>query len=266
MENENINTSPDRKRIYFILMILSSVIIVYSSIMFILSPAERLKKESEEFSGRNEELLKADEKILFDSAYIKLMEEKSFLQSKVMMAETDSIYLSINLSDSIADIEISGVVVHSARINSRRVSKIFYSGDDYLILSMLSSPLTINKDYSTIEKEPLSFKMAPKDTSEYKPDILPDTSDVEPVNYIFEMENGIKICIYQSESTTFAEKKSRFYLDLGDRLRNAWNSFKSVAMFRIPEYHPRIKLRLNKADAKIIYRALPLKGQVAVHR
>jgi len=234
--------------------------------MFILSPIERLKKEDEEFRVRNEELLKADDKILFDSAYIKLLEEKSFLQSKIMMAENDSIYLTINLNDSTADIEISGVVVHRAKINRKRVSKIFYSGDDYLILSMLSSPLTINKNFSTIEKEPVSFKMAPKDTSEYKPDILPDTSDIEPVNYIFEMENGVKIHLYQSENITFAEKNSRFCLDLNDRLRHAWNSFKSLAMFRIPEYHPHIKLRLNKADAKIIYRALPRNGQVAVHR
>jgi len=33
------------------------------------------------------------------------------------------------------------------------------------------------------------IKMAPKDTSEYKPDIMPDTSITEPVNYILEM-NG----------------------------------------------------------------------------
>jgi hypothetical protein len=41
---------------------------------------------------------------------------------------------------------------------------------------------------------------------------------------------------------------------------------KKVVTFRVPEYHPFIKIRLNRADAKIIYRAIPYHGQVAVYR
>ena len=33
------------------------------------------------------------------------------------MAETDSIYLTLNMKDSTADLEISGVVVHKAKMN-----------------------------------------------------------------------------------------------------------------------------------------------------
>ena len=57
---------------------------------------------------------------------------------------------------------------------------------------LLSSPMNIVSDLATIRKEPLMIKMAPKDTSEFKPDIIPDTSDYEPVNYILEMDNGIQ--------------------------------------------------------------------------
>ncbi len=66
---------------------------------------------------------------------------------------------------------------------------------------MLSSPMTIVNDIATIKKEPLMIKMAPKDTSEFKPDIIPDTSDYEPVNYILEMDNGIRIFVYQDTDT-----------------------------------------------------------------
>jgi hypothetical protein len=37
-----------------------------------------------------------------------------------------------------------------------------------------------------------------------------------------------------------------------------------VAVFKVPEYHPFIKIRLPQADAKIIYRAIPRNGQISV--
>jgi hypothetical protein len=49
-------------------------------------------------------------------------------------------------------------------------------------------------------------------------------------------------------------------------MQDTWNSLKSVALFNVPEYHPFIKMRLPRADAKIIYRALPKNGQIAVFR
>jgi hypothetical protein len=36
-------------------------------------------------------------------------------------------------------------------------------------------------------------------------------------------------------------------------------------LFRIPEYHPSIRLRIHRSDAKIIYRALPEHGQIGVY-
>ena len=58
-----------------------------------------------------------NKKIFSDSTYLKLLKEKAFLQSRIVMAETDSIYLTLNLADSTANLEISGVVVHHAKIS-----------------------------------------------------------------------------------------------------------------------------------------------------
>ena len=52
--------------------------------------------------------------------------------------------------------------------------------------------------------------MAPKDTSEYKPDIMPDTSITEPVNYILEMTNGTRIYVYQEEDEKPSDKNGTF--------------------------------------------------------
>jgi hypothetical protein len=110
------------------------------------------------------------------------------------------------------------------------------------------------------------IKMAPKDTSEYKPDIIPDTADYEPVNYVMEMENGIVILVYQEEKLNPGDRLHLFGFDLKYRLRNILNAMKSILTFKVPEYHPFIKLRLPRTDSKIIYRALPEHGQIAVYR
>ena len=109
------------------------------------------------------------------------------------------------------------------------------------------------------------IKMAPKDTSEYKPDIMPDTSLTEPVNYILEMTDGTRIYVCQLENEKLQDRRSRFSFDLSYRMRDAWNSIKSIIRFRVPEYHLFIKIYLPRSDAKIIYRAVPKYGQIAIY-
>ena len=93
---------------------------------------------------------------------------------------------------------------------------------------------------------------------------MPDTSIAEPVNCVLEMTNGTRIYIYQEEKGKFSDMENLFSFDFKYRLQNILSSLKSVMLFKIPEYHPFIKIRLPRADAKIIYRALPKYGQIAV--
>lgn len=265
MKTETDNRLTRGKLILITIAVLAILFLVYYAIMSMIAPSMKLNEIREKYALLQEET-PADERILNDSAYISLMKEKAFLQSKIAMAETDSIYLTLNLADSTANLEISGVEVHSAKISDFRVSSILGKGNEYLIYSMLSVPLNIVRDYSTFRKEPLMIKMAPKDTSEYKPDIIPDTTDYEPVNYILEMDNGIRIFVYQDDKISANDRKHHFVFDLTDRLRNAWSALKSIAVLKVPEYHPFIKITLPKADAKIIYRAIPRNGQVAVYK
>lgn len=229
-----------------------------------MSPGRKMQMIKEEFKPANKSENAANENIYEDSLYLSLLKEKSFMQSKIAMAGTDSIYLTLNLPDSTINIEISGVLVHSAKMSKISTSMILVKGKENIILNMLASPFTISKRYSTIRKDPLMIKMAPKDTSEYKPDIMPDTSITKPVNYILEMTNGTRIYIYQEEKDKPGFRSSQFLFDLKDRLRNTLIALKSIAVFKVPEYHPYIKLRIRRADAEIIYRALPVEGQIAV--
>jgi hypothetical protein len=224
----------------------------------------KLEDIKKEYGAKASEKNQVEEKILMDSDYLNLLKEKAFLQSKVVMAESDSIYLTLNLEDSTANIEICGVIVHTAKMKSVKISKILLNGNE--TLSMMSTPFIISNAIATIKKVPIMIKMAPKDTSEYKPDIMPDTSIAEPVNYILEMKDGIRIYVYQEESIKFADRLNQFEFDLNDRIKDTWSALKSISVFKVPEYHPFIKIKLLRMDAKIIYRSIPKNSQIAIFR
>lgn len=266
METEVTNRKSGRKITFIILISVISVFFIYYSLMSMKSPAKKLEEIKNKFETKTTDKSNINQQILKDSAYLKLLKEKAFLQSRIVLAETDSIYLSVNLADSTANIGIYGVVVHKAKISKIQISKILMRRNESAILSMLATPLTISQSFATIKKEPLMIQMAPKDTSEYKPDIMPDTTITEPVNYILETDKGVRIYIYQEENTKIDDKISQFKFDLTYRIKDTWSALKRVATFKIPEYHPFIKIRLPRTDAKIIYRAIPINGQIAVYR
>lgn len=246
-----------------VLAIIACVFLVYYAIMTSTGLTRKMNELSGEFSPKIAEGMNTA--IYSDSAYLSLTREKAFLQSRTLMAETDSIYLTIKLPDSTANVEISGVTVYTAKISKFSMSSILRKGDRNIIYSLLSKPLTIEDASSSIRKEPLMIKIAPKDTSEYQPDIMPDTSIVEPVNFILKMNNGLRIYFYQEEADDEEGESHTFIFDLKQRLSDTWSSVKSVAVFKVPEYHPFIKIRIPREDAKIIYRALPRNGQIGIY-
>lgn len=254
-----------RKTSFISMMIISGLFMIYYLVMSMMAPVKKLHEITVKYGFLQNENNPVNEKILSDSTYLALLKKKSYCQSGVTMAATDSIYMTINLADSIVNLEISGVVVHTAEIKRKKISRIL-ERDEYPVLNMISSPFDIAMDYSSIKKEPLMIKMAPKDTSEYEPDIIPDTADYEPVNFILVTGNGVKIYIYQNEKLKFGDSLCRFGFDLLDRLRTTCASLVRILTFRIPEYQPYIRLRLARADAKRVYRALPYHGQVGIYR
>jgi hypothetical protein len=110
------------------------------------------------------------------------------------------------------------------------------------------------------------IQFAPKDTSEYKPDIIPDTADVEPVNYVFELDYGIRLFVFQEEEINPGDRKSADKINMHYRYRDTGEALKNYFSFKTPEYYPFIKIVLPRADAKIIFRALPERGQIAIYR
>lgn len=265
-ESRTENKGNSGKVVLAVLITLIVAFLVYYGVMSALAPAKKLAELEALYQPEKPESGDFDERLYTDSAYLALIKEKAYLQSRIAMAQTDSICLTLNLADSTANLEISGVLVHSAKFAEIRVSRILTTGDEYVISSMLSVPLNIVADYSTIKKEPLMVKVAPKDTSEYLPDITPDTTDYEPVTYIMDTDRGIRIYVSQAEENERDDRSAIFLFDLRDRMKSASAAFKKVIRLEVPDYHPFIKIRLPKSEAKILYRAIPVNGQVTVFR
>jgi hypothetical protein len=264
METQENNTKKGGKIVLILSLSFITAFLVYYTIMVMSAPARKLSEIREKYGIQNAEGKTTDERLYSDSAYLNLYKEKAFLQAKVAMAESDSIYLTLDIPDSTANLEISGVTVHRVKFKKIRISGIIHGRSSYPLLSMFSVPLNIVNDYATIRKEPLMIKMAPKDTSEFKPDIIPDTTDREPVNYLLETDNNMKLYFYQDADTMASDKRQLFFFNTADRMNTCFNSLISVIRGKVPEYKPFIKIWLPRADAKILYRALPRKGQIAV--
>ena len=260
-----------KKPSYLLILLIIAVLAVvafltYYSIMEMRSTSKQMAEISAEYGFAKYEKGKLPKNITSDSTFLSLFKEQAYLQSRVAMAETDSVYLTLNLAEKVINIEISGVVVHSTPIDEIKASKLITDGDEFVITSLLSAPLTIVSDTSSIAKIPIIKKIAPKDTSEFIPDAIPDTAFYEPVNYIFETDRGIKIFVYQSEDINHGDSKNRLMFDLRQRLINTKADFKDILAFKVPEYQPFIKIKIPSADAKIIYRAISRNGQIGIYR
>jgi hypothetical protein len=206
-----------------------------------------------------------DEKLYRNPEYFELQKKKSFLQARILMAEADSVNLSLNLRDSIAALEIHGVSVYSTHISQIEMSSIYRNADEYSILQMFSKPFEVLEASATIKKESLIINIAPKDTIEANvPTVLPDTSAVESASFILYMNNNIKLYVYQEEIDSI-DNKTLFMFDLRDRLTFLNTAIKNILDFKTPEYQPYIKIRLPQKDVKTIYTAIASKALVSIY-
>lgn len=198
--------------------------------------------------------------------YLELTREKAFLGAQVRMAASDSIGLLIDVRDSVIQLLIKGLPVRTIRIEEHDLSPFFRRVNQEALSDMLSLPLTITDMDATFRKDPVTVKIAPKDTSEVKVDAKPDTTDFEAVFFTLNTDRNIRIYFEQQESKKLADRFARFFFDLKDKAMYAGRSLKAIAVMDKPPYVPYIKIWIPKAEAKIIYRAIPREGLIVLRQ
>ncbi len=192
-----------------------------------------------------------------DSTWLELFKQKNWLESRIKLAQTDSIYLSINLQDSTLQLELKGVVLKTTSIIELDYDRFFDAIPANAYHFYFGEVASGIQTLASIEKIPLTIKKAPKDSIEFAAQSqVTDTLEQQSINWLMKLDNGILIKIRginteqtnQNESTSFWRKH---------KLQEIQSNLSKSLVFKVPEYNPTIEIIVNEADAKAIYRAIP---------
>lgn len=191
-----------------------------------------------------------------------LRKDNAFLESRLMLAKSDSMTLSINLEDSLLCLEFQGVVVHQTKILNFHVSGVFKSLKPDPLLNLIATPLEIESQVANTHKEPIREIKAPKDTTEVAT-AKHDSTNIakeEQVYYTLTLKNGIEINLMSKHESKL--EYLPYYLSKKFELLE--KNTKTLVHFSMPEYQPYIRIEVEENEAKTIYRALPQNGLVAL--
>jgi hypothetical protein len=194
-----------------------------------------------------------------------LLREKAYLNARLTMAANDSLGLTINLRDSVVQLETKGVVLRQVKFADAEIPNFFRSFHPSLYVKTFSKPFKISEFGGTIVKEPITVVKAPKDSIEAarnKTEI--DTSTVEFVEWHMLLNKSFVISFVQSDSDFEKMDKSAWNYRFDRYTSTLTSNVKDMVQFKIPVYYPQITLYIPKSEAKSFYRALSKKGVVVM--
>lgn len=201
-----------------------------------------------------------------DSAWFELYKEKAWLETRVQIARTDSISLSVNLKDSVLQLELKGVVLKSVKIIDFSAEAFFYQLNPGAYHHLFGTQTQGGSNYSTIVKAPITIKKAPKDTSEVRTEVVAiiDSAKVEAVHWMLTLDNGVLFKIEGTDqylkSDWWVGRKFWFWQDL----HKIKQDLRQTVQFKVPEYQPEIRVHISEAEARAIYRALPVHPLICI--
>lgn len=252
-----------RKMAIVIFLIFTLAIPVYVYYVTVIKPvnhAGQLLEVSAALPDTARNLPDPDEQVMARIREVEKIEmDKAWLKNRLALAAaSDSVYLSVDLGDSIVNLEINGVVVRSCRITGMETSKRVLKADFEERLAWVSTPFNLQDELSTIPKIPYVIKEAPKDTLEAqaqsaKP-IPPDTTSVF---FTLFFDKNLVLEVEQDKAPHDADKRlvSDYLKTKNGMVRKESSS--AVFSGRAPDHGITIKLEVSMADARAIYRGIP---------
>lgn len=186
-------------------------------------------------------------------------------QALLAQSNSDSIQLILNVNDSSIHLVIKGVMIHSSKINIQSVDPTLYKLTNREYLWLLGKPQPISQLRTTIVKEPIVVREAPKDTLEaalnaYKPDTLIQN----PAMLHFTIQPGIVIKMVQTENFTDWEKNIVEEFESTFPAPTLLEKYQSIFSKDELPYIPYIAITLPRDDLRAIYRALPTNANLVL--
>lgn len=248
------------------LMILSGILVtflVYAMIMLMLA-THTARTNLTSMEGLK--TLKSEEvALLQDEEGRGLLMKKAFISSRIERTKDDSTGISIDLSNNSIALDVKGVTLFERTFEDLSVSPFFKSLPDTFLLKLASEPLVAGSFRSTIVREPIIEKKAPKDTSEVDlTDFSIDTSYREPAFLVIRLENQIELVLKQYHGVSFRDQFKYGSFIFRERFGRIGEILHALIRGRVPSYTPRIVMELSAKDIRIIYRALPRHPRISL--
>jgi len=242
--------------VFPILVLINNVFIPVAN--FDLIPGQSENTLGIEDSTKNELKKPTKEQLILLKEIFEKKKNLAFQQNRLLLSRQDSIYLLVNIPDSSVTIEIKGLAARTCKIQSFEMSKRLHYGQHEALLNWLSEPFSLENELSTIPKTPTLVVEAPKDTAEAAK--LP-RKPLEPektfVQYTLWFSRNLVIEVEQTELPAESDfELIRRYKHQHDSLFKR-SLIKKIAEPMHPDQPIQIKIKLNEADARAIYRAMP---------
>lgn len=200
--------------------------------------------------------------LIYSAEEWNLIHQKSLLNARLTLSKGDSIGLTVNLVDSLVQLEMKGVVLRQVKFQKAEMSRFFKGIKPDAYAHHFSKPFNITEIEGTIEKNPVIVRKVPKDTIEAAQSVIKiDTTKSEFIEWHLLLDSALIVSIVQSDEF---DKKFDGSL-LSYRLRRHMKTLKSVnhdvLRFRKPDYLPEITVFIPANEAKSFFRALPPNGR-----
>jgi hypothetical protein len=230
------------------------IIALQYTVLSVLSVRKKIKL----VNGQLDAKLMAIDSQQADSAYMELYKEKLWLENRAQIARTDEISLSVNLKDSLLQLELKGVVIKASKILYFEADQFFCQLKPGAYYHLFATQTKVDTCFSTVPRQPFVIKKAPRDTLAVKTDngkVVPVKP--EAVHWMMKLNNDI---VFKIEGTDQYDGTGwwlgqKFWFE--HELKEIRHNLGQTVRFKAPEYRPEIRLVISGADAKAIYRALP---------
>lgn len=247
-----------------VLLLFVFVIVGYYIFVVAIAPLRKLNDFKNEaindsiYFNQNKEIIKNLE-------LTELLKKKAFFEAQIAIAGNDSINLVVNLNDSTINLMLKGVNIHVSKISKIQKDKFFDVLHPLAFAKIFSKPLILESEFSTIVKEPIVIKKAPKNEEEaIAMATVPEKPALQPGYFSMQLSSGINLILIQNEFISDEEKQvlKKFKKDL--RNQKIKNKIDGLLKPQNTNYIPTIVLSLSSEEISSIYRAIPYKANIVI--
>lgn len=203
--------------------------------------------------------------VLLSRQMFNLSKTKVLYEAQLEMAQNDSFGLLVNLRDSTMSIYLKGIKVQSTKISSFQIDRFFHGLHPLAYLRLLSSPLRVHNEFSTIVKEPVIVKKAPKSPDEAISNAhLPDSLVHDNAYVYMTLDHGFELILLQDDLKTPAAG-SVLHQFRNDKRRIRRQNQMGNAMHPVKaSYSPLMVVSADAGNIISFYRALPPNALVII--